>query len=196
MSRRRIGRTARRRSARRRPSRRTQNRWLVFIAIGAILAVVTSRTLGGNSDGDVASPSGAAPAPTVEYHPIPDAHLVEVARIIDGDTFVVRDRGEEITVRLFGVDTPERDEACYREATDRLAQLAGSHVQLVSSDRLTDRFGRLLRYVYTDDGQFVDELLVAQGLGFAWPQDGQYRDQIVAVQETARSERQGCLWAP
>lgn len=195
MSRRRIGRTARRRRARKPTSRRTQNRWLVFIAIGAILVVVTSRTLGGNSDGDVASPSGAAPAPTVEYHPIPDAHLVEVARIIDGDTLVVRDRGDEVTVRLFGVDAPERGEACYREATDRLEQLSGTHVQLLVSDRLTDRFGRLLRYVYTADGQFVDELLVAEGFGFAWPQDGEYRDQIVAVEGTARSERQGCIWA-
>lgn len=203
MSRRRTAprRTSRRRAAsgRRVPPatwRGRRNRWLVLIAIGLILAVVTGRTLGGSFGGDTGSTPDTTPSSTVEYRPIPGADLVDVARIIDGDTLVVRDRGEEVTVRLFGVDTPERGEACYPEATERLAQLAADHVQLLTDDRLTDRFGRVLRYVYTTDGQLVDKLLVAEGLGLAWQQDGQYRDEIVALEETARLSQHGCLWLP
>ena len=43
--------------------------------------------------------------------------LIDVARVIDGDTFV---GASNQSVRLFGVDTPERGEKCYQEATDRL----------------------------------------------------------------------------
>ncbi len=52
---------------------------------------------------------------------------IPVLRVIDGDTFVTS--GSQ-SVRLFGVDTPERGEKCYREATARLRELAGGEVRV------------------------------------------------------------------
>ena len=49
---------------------------------------------------------------------------VEVLRVIDGDTLDVLISDVAHRVRLFGVDTPERGERCYNEATERLRQLA------------------------------------------------------------------------
>ena len=47
-----------------------------------------------------------------------------------------------LSVRLFGIDTPERGEACYAEATNRLRELAGSEVLIVADERLQDSGGR------------------------------------------------------
>ena len=52
---------------------------------------------------------------------------IPVLRVIDGDTFITT--GNQ-SVRLFGVDTPERGEECYREATARLRELAGDEVRV------------------------------------------------------------------
>jgi len=56
-----------------------------------------------------------------------DCPAIPVLRVIDGDTFATT--GDQ-RVRLFGVDTPERGEKCYREATARLRELAGGEVRV------------------------------------------------------------------
>ena len=126
--------------------------------------------------------------------PVAGALAVEVVEIIDGDTLDVRSAQTELRVRLFGVDTPERGEACFQEATDRLEELAGATVQLLPDQRLTDSFGRELRYVYSTDGTLIDEQLVTEGLGLAWTEDGQFRERIIAAEADARSANRGCLW--
>ncbi len=119
---------------------------------------------------------------------------VEVIRIVDGDTLVVRSAQTELRVRLYGVDTPERGEVCFDEATDRLEELAGTTVQLLPDARLTDSFDRELRYAYSADGTLIDEQLVAEGYGFAWTEDGGFREQIIAAEAAAREAERGCLW--
>ncbi len=59
-------------------------------------------------------------------------HLYPVQRVIDGDTFVSgRNRdGSESSVRLYGVETPERGEHCFEEATERFHKLAGDRVRI------------------------------------------------------------------
>src|SRR3954469_11136950 len=71
----------------------------------------------------------------------------KVVRWIDGDT-VVTSKG---TVRLIGVDTPERGKCGSVAATDLARRLApvGSRVQLGNPGSVDDedRYGRILRYV-------------------------------------------------
>ena len=50
------------------------------------------------------------------------------------------------------------------------------------------------RYVFLPDGTSIDATLVAEGFGQAWTTDGQYRDQIVALQAEAQAAGRGCLW--
>ncbi len=66
---------------------------------------------------------------------VPDT-CIPVLRVIDGDTFVTS--GSQ-NVRLYGVDTPERGEKCYREATVRLRELAGGEVRVELGPRSQDR---------------------------------------------------------
>ena len=86
-------------------------------------------------------------------------------------------------MRLFGVDTPERSENSYSEATARLRELGGGEVRVELGPRSRDRYGRLLYYVYTQDGDSIDEILVSEGLAKAWTKDGQHRDLLVGLED-------------
>ena len=127
--------------------------------------------------------------------PVAGALPVQVEQIVDGDTLDVRSAETSIRVRLYGVDTPEQGEVCFAEATQRLTVLAGDVVQLLPDARLQDTFDRELRYVYTEDGVLIDEVLVREGYGLAWREDGSKRDAIIAAEEEARAAGRGCLWA-
>lgn len=118
-----------------------------------------------------------------------------VEDVLDGDTADVLIDGRMYRVRYYGVDTPERGQRCFREATDRNQQLveSGDKIYLLADAREFDSFTRLLRYVFLEDGTSVDATLVAEGFGAAWRQDGRYRDQIVALEEAAAAANRGCL---
>ena len=51
---------------------------------------------------------------------------IDVDWVIDGDTF----QSANARIRLFGVNTPERGEPCFTEATERLRQVAGDSVRV------------------------------------------------------------------
>ena len=115
---------------------------------------------------------------------------VTVTRIIDGDTF----DSSAGRIRLFGVDTPERGERCFDEATERLEKLAEDTVRVQADIRKHDIYNRRLFYVYTEDGESIDELLIREGYGRAWTRDGQHRNSMMATGRQARREKTGCLW--
>ena len=119
----------------------------------------------------------------------------EVAAIVDGDTITAKlEDGRTLPIRYFGIDTPERGERCFREATDRNEMLIGDTVLLLPDQRLEDPNGRLLRYIFLEDGTSVDATLVAEGFAEAWRADGYYRDQLVALEAEAKEAGRGCLW--
>ena len=119
-----------------------------------------------------------------------------VLRVIDGDTIEVDLSGRKETVRYYGVDSPERNQPCYQEAKAWNEAVLGEEVRLLADARDRDRFGRLLRYVFAPDGQSLDAALVAAGVGIAWREDGTYKDEIIAVEQSARGAEIGCLWRP
>jgi micrococcal nuclease len=127
-----------------------------------------------------------------------------VERIVDGDTLrvVIADRGSE-RIRLLNIDTPElaRDgrpaECLAVEATDRLAALVapGDLVWLAGDVQDRDRYDRLLRGLWTVDGVFVNEVLVAEGLAevlLIAPND-RFHARIAEAEGAARADRRG-LW--
>jgi micrococcal nuclease len=120
-----------------------------------------------------------------------------VVRIVDGDTLRAIVDGVEEQVRLFGVDTPERGEPCFQDATDVLRSLVatnGGQIRLQRDQRNRDSYDRLLRYVYTPAGLSIDAVLIAGGYGYAWTRDGALRDALVEVEAVARLQSRGCLW--
>lgn len=123
---------------------------------------------------------------------------VLVTRVIDGDTIEIE--GDK-RVRYLGIDTPEtvdprRPVQCFgKEATAKNKELVeGKYVRLEKDITETDKYGRLLRYVYVDD-KLINLELVRDGFAviLTIPPDVKYADQLLAAQQGAREAKRG-LW--
>ena len=120
-----------------------------------------------------------------------------VTRHTDGDTLWLSGIGK---VRLIGVDTPEVHGGveCYGRAAsafvERLLPL-GARVRYTLGAERRDRYGRALAYLYTDDGRFVNLMLVRRGYAqpLTVPPDVEYEDVFVRASEVARDAGRG-LW--
>lgn len=127
-----------------------------------------------------------------------------VIRIVDGDTIRVSVGGDVYTVRYIGIDCPETKHPSLPvqwmgpEATRANEELVrGKKVYLEKDVSETDRYGRLLRYVFLDDGTFVNAELVRRGYAqvATYPPDVKYQDLFLEMQVEAREAGRG-LWGP
>ena len=120
----------------------------------------------------------------------------EVARVVDGDTIVLRS-GE--TVRYLLVDTPEISEPaeCYgfEARLANVSLVAGKAVQLRYDVQCEDRYGRLLAFVSVD-GIEMNRLLVERGLACVLriPPNGVQEAPLFEQQEAAARESRRGLW--
>lgn len=122
-----------------------------------------------------------------------------VERVVDGDTFQLTNKEK---VRLIGVDTPETVkpgtpvQTYGKEASDFTKKmLTGKKVRLEYDVTEKDRYGRLLAYVYLEDGTFYNELLLREGYAqiMTIPPNVKYADRFLEVQRQARDAGKG-LW--
>jgi len=116
-----------------------------------------------------------------------------VSRVVDGDT-VVLESGEK--VRFVGINTPEKWEYYYGEATQGLRDLVENKSVILTrdvSDR--DKYNRILRYVYLEDGTFVNARMVEQGFARAYyyPPDTRHYDYFVELETVAKEKNLG-IW--
>lgn len=139
-----------------------------------------------------------------------------VTRVVDGDTIEVEvtDRvdgpgageaqiGPEYDVRLIGIDTPESVKPdspveCFGNEASAAAKelLEGKEVRLVKDVEETDRFDRLLRYVYLGD-EMANARLVVNGYAFAYtyPPNVRHSRLLSELQHSAEANNAG-LWSP
>lgn len=124
--------------------------------------------------------------------------IVVVARIVDGDTILLRDGRR---VRLVQIDAPEigGGECFSRASAKALRRLLpqGGAVRLEADPRLdaVDRYGRLLRYVWRGSVNANLEL-VREGAAAPWfygGVSGRYAEALMNAAVSARSRRAG-LW--
>lgn len=128
---------------------------------------------------------------------------VQVISVTDGDTIRVSIDGKSVPVRYIGIDTPEtvdprKDVQCFgKEASAFNASLvAGKKLELERDISDTDKYDRLLRYIWID-GKLVNEELVRAGYArsSSYPPDVKYQDRLRAAEADARANSVG-LWAP
>lgn len=115
-----------------------------------------------------------------------------VIQVIDGDTIVIQGGRE---VRYIGIDAPEKGEFYYQESKQMNEKLvAGKKVRLEKDVSDTDKYGRLLRYVYFGD-TFVNAEMVKQGCAWAksYPPDVKYQVYLERVEREARKSKKG-IW--
>jgi len=129
--------------------------------------------------------------------------LVRCVEVVDGDTLKVELGGTIERVRLIGVDTPETVhpqkpvEYFGKEASEFTRRLTeGQLVRLErdpsNADR--DRYGRLLRYVYLEDGRLLNAEIIAEGYGFAYVKFPFERmEEFRELEREAREKGRG-LW--
>src|SRR3990167_6962068 len=123
-------------------------------------------------------------------------NLVQITNVIDGDT-VRLSTGK--VVRLIGIDTPEIGGrgGCFGQEASQKANdlLQGQYVRLEKDVSETDRYNRLLRYIWKGD-ELVNETLVAQGYArvSTYPPDVKYQDRFLAAEKAAREANLG-LWS-
>jgi len=123
----------------------------------------------------------------------------KVIRVIDGDTIEVEIGDIDYKVRLIGINAPEKGQPYADESTEALEDLVlFKEVRLEKDVSETDKYGRLLRYVYvTIDGReiFVNEEMI--GIGYAQVMtispDVKYADLFVDAQRNAKEVHRG-LW--
>ena len=135
---------------------------------------------------------------------IPGRVQAQVIRVIDGDTIEVVVVGQTYKVRYIGIDTPETKhptkpvEPYGPEAAAKNEELVGGKIVGLEKDvSETDRYGRLLRYVYVGDLMVNAELV---RLGYAqvstYPPDVKYQDLFLQLQREAREAGRGLWGAP
>lgn len=178
------------------PRRQTRAAWL-WIPVVAVLAAAFAifRSFSG----------GTPTAATGEF--------AYVSRVVDGDTLKLS-TGER--VRLIGIDTPEVHESAKldrdvrRSGRDRETIIAlgrkssaftrglceGKTVRLAFDVKKRDRYGRILAYVYLEDGTFVNAKIIEEGYGTVMtvPPNVEHTALFAGLQTKAREEARG-LWA-
>lgn len=129
-----------------------------------------------------------------------------VSRVVDGDTIKVQDGGEEKTVRLLGVNTPEtvdprKTVECYGRESSRWLKnmIEGKTVRLQAdaSQGDKDKYGRYLRYVWLEDNTLINAKIIEEGYGFEYTYEIPYKywSEFRQYQNLAREEERG-LWNP
>ncbi len=128
-------------------------------------------------------------------------NLYRVTKVVDGDTIDVEINGQTKRVRYIGIDTPEsqledKPAECFAlEATARnQALVENKWVRLEKDVSETDKYGRLLRYVFVGD-KFINQTLVEEGYAsvFTVPPDVAQKDTFIEAQRKAKTEEKG-LW--
>lgn len=131
--------------------------------------------------------------------------LFDVIKVVDGDTIAVTMNGKSETIRLIGIDTPETVDPrttvqCFgKEATAKLKSIIGKRVAIERDEREgeRDKYDRLLAYIHTADGLFINKYLIEQGFAYEYTYDDPYKYQkeFKAAQAAAKAAKRG-LWAP
>ena len=180
----------------------------LLIAVGALALTACSPWLVLGPDGG----SGPDPGETIAAPEAPgipaQAFPMVVVSITDGDTLRLRiettndvvTTTRPIAVRLIGIDTPEvyPELECFgTQAEDQLTRLApiGSTIWVAPDRDSWDDYDRRLFYLWTDDGEFINLALVADGFAEAIrvaPND-RYYDLLLDAERDASSAGVG-MW--
>lgn len=123
---------------------------------------------------------------------------VTLDRDVDGDTIKVFYNGKKTTVRMLLIDTPEdvKKNTCIQpyslEAAQRTKKLVSSGKLTLEFDgNKTDKYGRLLAYVFVD-GKSVQEDLLKNGyarVAYVYKNHYKYLEQFKTDETIAKSKK-------
>ncbi len=129
-----------------------------------------------------------------DYHP--------VMAVVDGDTVKVNIDGKEEALRLIGMDTPEtvdprKPVQCFaKEASAKAKEiLTGKRVKLEAdpSQGERDKYDRLLRYLYLEDGTLYNQMMIEEGYAheYTYNTPYKYQEEFKQAEARARESKKG-----
>jgi micrococcal nuclease len=152
----------------------------------------------------------ATPIPSNTATPIPEATQITdtysiISKVIDGDTYQVTKDGKTDVIRVIGINSPEtvdprKPVECFgKEASERAKSvLTDKKVRLEADDSQgdTDKYGRLLRYIFTEKGTDVGLWLIKDGYAYEYTYNLPYKYQSTYkdAQSQAKTNKSG-LWS-
>lgn len=117
-------------------------------------------------------------------------YYATVTRVIDGDTFVVKDKfGNNQTIRLFGVDTPEKKQPFGMTAKEYTSNLIDKKQVYIDAIDL-GKYNRVVAIVYINNYS-IGEILVEEGIAFADGYNHKLAKRYYSLQEKARVNSKG-----
>jgi len=150
------------------------------------------------------SPAAVSDLATASATPEEQEKSVPVIRVIDGDTIVVGISGQQIHVRLIGINSPELNDkrtqvACLAQKAKEEAQklLDGQNIYLekdiTQGDH--DKYGRLLAYIFTAGNANFNKLMIEEGYAYEYTYNlpYKYQNEFKTAQNEARTAQKG-LW--
>ena len=184
---------------------------LIVILLIAIVYLMGDRDEGAEQDRDQAGQNrpdnqieeqagGQVPASAQSGDLIP----IKLVKTIDGDTIKIRYEGKEQNVRYLLIDTPETNhprlgkQPFGDQAKERNRELLANGEVSIEFDigPRTDKYGRLLAYVYVD-GESVEEKLLEEGLArvaYVYPPNTRHLDRFEKAEKRAKDKGIG-IWS-
>jgi endonuclease YncB( thermonuclease family) len=113
--------------------------------------------------------------------------------VIDGDTYdLLLSSNNTERIRLAGIDCPERTQDFYQVAKNRLGEICLNKTVKVRY-KTRDRNGRIVGDTYLEDGTWVNEQLIREGL--AWHFLRYSQDSTLAAAEVSARAAKKNIWS-
>jgi micrococcal nuclease len=125
--------------------------------------------------------------------------IARVEKTYDGDTIAVFIDGRLEKIRLIGIDAPEMSQRPWgrraKKCLETLIEDTDSRISLEYDIERRDKYGRLLAYVWTQDGKMINEEMMKKGCAvlFTFPPNVRYVERFRAAQKIAQGDRRG-VW--
>lgn len=133
-------------------------------------------------------------APSLSSSPIE----IQLVTCIDGDTTIFNINGEEQTVRLLIVDSPERTQPFYAKSSEFVCNLYKNAQSIrleMDPNADMDKYNRLLGWIWVDD-ILVQQYLLEEGyakIAYVYD-DYKYTDELIPFENEAKQAKRG-IWS-
>lgn len=181
------------------------------LLIAALLPLALLAACGGAEPSPAASAPSIAPLPSEAVGLAPRGQTVDgvVDRVVDGDTLHVLVDGQDLTVRMIGINTPETVKPdspveCFGPQASDFAKAVLSDqpvtLEFDPGQGQQDRYGRTLAYVWRQSASGSPVLFNLEAVAGGYAFERQYgptapvwKPVLRSAQDAARAEARG-LW--
>jgi micrococcal nuclease len=124
---------------------------------------------------------------------------VRIEKIYDGDTIGARVDGSFEKIRMLGIDSPEMEQRPWgrkaKACVEALITASAWRVSLGYDLERRDKYGRILAYIWAQDGKLINEEMLRKGCAvlFTVSPNVKYAGRFSAAQKKARDLKAG-VW--